>query len=98
MMEDTLILWTHLCPVNRNGHFYRVTTRMRFIRVIYMLKHSKSLRERYNRIVVSSFNQMQKNFGIAKTGEFLEKLGKVCAKKDYTLIILPHSNEINYYL
>ena len=68
-----------------------------FEKAIEALK-SPAARKAFNRIIVSSFNEMQLNFGLSMTGELLQKLNELKVKFNYEVIVLPHSKDIEKYL
>ncbi len=96
-MEGTLIFWTHetIMPC-LNANFVDAKKVNRFKMYIDALKEPKA-RNRYRYIIVSSFNQMQISFGLQETGELLEELASLEREYDYTIIILPHSKDIQNY-
>jgi hypothetical protein len=96
-MGKTLILWTHNKWIPYAGIYADVKRIQDFEKVIHALCSSEA-REKYSRIIVSSFNKMQLSFGLKATGELLQKLHELKVKYDYTVIVLPHSNEIERYL
>lgn len=97
-MDETLVLWTHGDWIPYAG-IYAVDVKrtMDFERIINALKDPEA-REKYNRIIVSSFNEMQLSFGLYTTGELLQQLYELKTQYDYTVIVLPHSIEIERYL
>lgn len=97
-MDETLVLWTHNSWTPYAG-IYSVDVKrtVDFEHIINALKDPEA-RERYNRIIVSSFNEMQLSFGLGVTGELLQKLHELEVKYDYIVIVLPHSIEIEHYL
>lgn len=98
-MKETYLMWTHASAMPYSGitYFTYCRTRRSFIQTLRLLDNEK-VRQQINRIVVSSFNEMQWHFGLVKTGELLEALGKIGEKWDYEIIILPHSDEFGKYL
>lgn len=97
-MDETLVLWTHGGWIPYAGIYAANVQRIQdFYAVIHALR-SPEARETYNRIIVSSFNEMQLSFGLKTTGELLQKLHELEVKYDYTIIVLPHSIEIERYL
>ena len=97
-MDETLVLWTHNSWTPYAG-IYSVDVKrtVDFEHIINALKDPEA-RERYNRIIVSSFNEMQLSFGLALTGELLQKLHPLAVTSHYTLLVPPHSIEIEHYL
>lgn len=97
-MNKTFIFWTHGGWSPYAG-VYAVDAKciQDFETAIHVLCSPK-MREKYNRIIVSSFNEMQLSFGLGTTGELLQKLHELEVKYDYTVIVLPHSIEIERYL
>ena len=97
-MDETLVLWTHNSWTPYAG-IYSVDVKrtVDFEHIINALKDPEA-RERYNRIIVSSLNEMQLSFGIKTTGELLQKLYELGAACDYTVIVLLHSTDIEDYL
>ena len=97
-MDETLVLWTHNSWTPYAGIYSVAVKRtVDFEHIINALKDPEA-RERYNRIIVSSFNEMQLSFGLGVTGELLQKLHELEVKYDYIVIVLPHSIEIEHYL
>lgn len=97
-MKDTLVLWTHNSFVPFAGAYVeQANTPRRFRNCLENLKHPKA-REQYNRIIVSSFNEMQLSFGLNTTGKLVQSLSELERDYDYTVIVLPHSAEISKYL
>lgn len=97
-MDETLVLWTHGGWVPYAGIYAVDTQRVRNFKEVIHALSSPEARERYNRIIVSSFNEMQLSFGLKTTGELLQKLHELEVTYDYTVIVLPHSIEIEHYL
>lgn len=97
-MDETLVLWTHNSWTPYAG-IYSVDVKrtVDFEHVINALKDPEA-REKYNRIIVSSFNEMQLSFGLYTTGKLLQQLYELETQYDYTIIVLPHSIEIERYL
>ena len=97
-MDETLVLWTHNCWTPYAG-IYSVDVKRTadFEHIINALKDPEA-REKYNRIIVSSFNEMQLSFGLYITGKLLQQLYELETQYDYTVIVLPHSIEIEHYL
>lgn len=97
-MDETLVLWTHGGWIPYAG-IYAVDVKrtVDFEHIINALKDPEA-REKYNRIIVSSFNEMQLSFGLKTTGKLLQKLYELEVKYNYTMIVLPHSIEIEHYL
>ena len=97
-MNETLVFWTHdtwvpyadisVVDVRHIGNFEEAIEGLKdpFVRL------------KYNRIIVSSFSEMRSSFGLKATGELFQKLFEVESLYDYTIIILPHFNEIKPYL
>lgn len=97
-MDETLVLWTHGGWIPFADIYAADVKRIQdFYAVIHALRSSEA-RETYNRIIVSSFNEMQLSFGLKTTGELLQKLHELEVGYDYTVIVLPHSIEIERYL
>lgn len=97
-MKDTLVFWTHSSFIPFAGLYVVQANTPRFFRnCIKDLKNPK-VREQYNRIIVSSFNEMQLSFGLNTTGKLIQELSELERDYDYTVIILPHSVEISNYL
>lgn len=97
-MDETLVLWTHNNWTPYAG-IYSVDVKrtVDFEHIINALKYPEA-REKYNRIIVSSFNEMQLSFGLYTTGKLLQQLYELETQYDYTIIVLPHSIEIERYL
>ena len=97
-MNETLVLWTHGSAIPYAGIYTTDVSRIQDFNVVIDALCSSAGREMYNRIIVSSFNEMQLSFGLGTTGELLQKLHELEVKYDYTVIVLPHSIEIEHYL
>lgn len=96
-MDGTLVFWTHksLMPC-LSANFVDATKINRFKMYIDALRESRA-RERYRYIIISSFNQMQITFGLRETAILLDELASLEEEYGYTIIILPHSKDIQHY-
>ena len=97
-MDETLVFWTHGGAIPYVGIYATNVSHIQDFREMIHVLNSSAARETYNRIIVSSFNEMQLSFGLKTTGELLQKLHELEVKYDYTVIVLPHSIEIERYL
>lgn len=98
MDSKTIVFWTHYSWIPyADMHAVDAKTVQNFEKAIEALKSSEARKE-FNRIIVSSFNEMQLNFGLSMTGELLQKLNELKVKFNYEVIVLPHSKDIEKYL
>lgn len=97
-MDETLVLWTHGGAIPYAGIYATDVSRIQDFNEIIHALNSFAAREVHNRIIVSSFNEMQLSFGLGTTGKLLQRLHELEVKYDYTVIVLPHSIEIERYL
>ena len=97
-MNKTLVLWTHGGCSPYAGIYAADVKRVQDFEATIRTLSSPEARKKYNRIIVSSLNEMQLSFGIKTTGELLQKLYELGAACDYTVIVLLHSTDIEDYL
>lgn len=98
MDSKIIVFWTHYSWIPyADIHAIDAKTVRNFEKAIEALK-SPAAREEFNRIIISSFNGMQLNFGLSMTGELLQKLNELKIKFNYEVIVLPHSKDIEKYL
>lgn len=97
-MNKTLILWTHGGWSPYAGIYAVDVKRVQDFEATMCALSSLEARKKYNRIIVSSFNEMQLSFGLKTTGELLQKLYELEVACDYIVIVLPHSIDIEHYL
>ena len=97
-MNKTLVLWTHGGCSPYAGIYTVDAKRIQDFEATIRALSSPEARKKYNRIIVSSFNEMQLSFGLKTTGKLLQKLSELEVKYNYTMIVLPHSIEIEHYL
>ena len=84
-MDETLVLWTHGSQIPYAGiYVVDVKRTVDFENIINALKDPEA-RKKYNRIIVSSFNEMQLSFGLKTTGKLLQKLYELEVKYNYTI-------------
>ena len=98
MDSKTIVFWTHysLIPY-ANIRVIDAKTLQNFEKALEALR-SPAACEVFNRIIVSSFNEMQSRFGLCMTGKLLQKLNELKVKFNYEVIVLPHSKDIEQYL
>lgn len=97
-MNKTLVLWTHGSCSPYAGIYTVDAKRIQDFEATIRALSSPEARKKYNRIIVSSLNEMQLSFGLKTTGELLQKLYELGAACDYTVIVLLHSTDIEDYL
>ena len=97
-MNKTLVLWTHGGRSPYAGIYAADVKRVQDFEATIRTLSSPEARKKYNRIIVSSLNEMQLSFGLKTTGELLQKLYELGVACDYTVIVLLHSIDIEDYL
>lgn len=97
-MNKTLVLWTHGGCSPYAGIYTVDVKRVQDFEATICTLSSPEARKKYNRIIVSSLNEMQLSFGLKTTGELLQKLYELGVACDYTVIVLLHSIDIEDYL